>query len=150
MRHGGHRIEDPLREYCAQMGKLTGFGLSSGPKVGPESARVLARNLAQCESRRTEATGWRIAQPYGESRFRAFVEANDPNSLWPAVSRERLAEVDPTMFQIVSGLFADIEKRFGDRPGEQLRMDFGAAGATLSIGATGLPNSAESEAPSFS
>jgi hypothetical protein len=28
------------------------------------------------------------------------------------------------MFGIVSGLFAEIEARFGARPGEQLAMDF--------------------------
>ena len=63
---------------------------------------------------------------YAAENFRAFVEANDPNSPWPTVSRERLLQVDPTMFRIVSGLLADIERRFGDRPGEQLMMDFAA------------------------
>jgi len=57
---------------------------------------------------------------------RAFLGVNDPHSLWPEVSRARLAEVNPTMHGIISSLFADLEKRFGDRPGEQLRMDFAA------------------------
>ena len=60
---------------------------------------------------------------YFAESVRAWVGANDPHSLWPAVSRERLAQVDPNMFGIVSDLFAKIEARFGARPGEQLAMD---------------------------
>jgi len=54
------------------------------------------------------------------------VGANDPHSLWPAVSRERLQAVDPTMHGIISGLFAEIEERFGRQPGEQMVMEFAA------------------------
>ncbi len=37
---------------------------------------------------------------------RAFVQANDARSPWPAANRERLQRVDPAMFEIVGGIFA--------------------------------------------
>jgi hypothetical protein len=37
---------------------------------------------------------------------RAYVEANDPGSFWPRVTRERLRRVDPAMASIVAGIFA--------------------------------------------
>jgi hypothetical protein len=36
---------------------------------------------------------------------RAFVEVNDPHSLWPRATRERLWSVDPRMAAIVASLF---------------------------------------------
>jgi hypothetical protein len=63
---------------------------------------------------------------YAAECIRSWVGANDPHSLWPNVSRERLAQVDPTMFGIVSALFGEIEERFGPQAGEQLAMDFAA------------------------
>jgi hypothetical protein len=36
---------------------------------------------------------------------RAFVEVNDPHSLWPRATRERLWAVDPRMAAIVASLF---------------------------------------------
>ena len=36
---------------------------------------------------------------------RAFVEVNDPHSLWPRATRERLRSVDPRMAGIVASLF---------------------------------------------
>jgi hypothetical protein len=36
---------------------------------------------------------------------RAWVEANDPASAWPAANRERLQRVDPAMHGIVKGIF---------------------------------------------
>ena len=36
---------------------------------------------------------------------RAWVEANDPASAWPAVSRERLERLDPAMHGIIKGIF---------------------------------------------
>ena len=37
---------------------------------------------------------------------RAWVEANDPASAWPAVSRERLQRLDPVMYGIIESTFA--------------------------------------------
>ncbi len=37
---------------------------------------------------------------------RAWVEANDPASAWPAVSRERLQRLDPMMYGIIESTFA--------------------------------------------
>jgi len=45
---------------------------------------------------------------------RAWVEANDARSPWPAATRERLQRVDPAMFEIVGGIFAKF------RAGEQI------------------------------
>ena len=61
---------------------------------------------------------------YFAEAIRAWVEANDPHSLWPRVNRDRLASVDPQLHSIVSTLFADIEERFGPPAGEQINMDF--------------------------
>jgi hypothetical protein len=36
---------------------------------------------------------------------RAFVEVNDPHSLWPRATRERLWSIDPRMAAIVASLF---------------------------------------------
>jgi len=43
---------------------------------------------------------------YFAEACRAYVEANDVASAWPAVSRERLAAIDPAMFEIVDAIFA--------------------------------------------
>jgi len=40
--------------------------------------------------------------------LRAYVEINDPASPWPPATGERLQRVDPTMYAIVEGLFAEI------------------------------------------
>lgn len=42
---------------------------------------------------------------YFAEALRAWVEVNDPQSLWPRVSRARLRAVDPPMAAIVAGLF---------------------------------------------
>ncbi len=84
--------------------------------------------------RRAFASATAFVTPYAASGcdeyfaecVRAWAQANDEHSLWPKATRERLAQVDPTMFRIVSALFEEIEERFGGRPGEQLRMDFAA------------------------
>jgi hypothetical protein len=84
--------------------------------------------------RRAYAVATAFVTPYAASAcdeyfaesVRAWVGANDTHSLWPAVDRERLSEVDPNMCGIVSGLFAEIEARFGGQPGEQLSMEFAA------------------------
>ena len=49
---------------------------------------------------------------YFAESVRAWIGANDPHSLWPRVTRERLATVDPRMFGIVSQLFTQVESRF--------------------------------------
>jgi len=49
---------------------------------------------------------------YFAESVRAWIGANDPHSLWPRVTRERLATVDPRMFGIVSQLFNQVESRF--------------------------------------
>jgi len=54
---------------------------------------------------------------YFAEACRAYVEANDVASAWPTVSRERLAAIDPAMFEIVDAIFA----RFANA-GEQLAM----------------------------
>jgi hypothetical protein len=53
---------------------------------------------------------------YFAESVRAWIGANDPHSLWPRVSKERLATVDPRMFRIVSQLFAQVESGFSDSP----------------------------------
>jgi hypothetical protein len=44
---------------------------------------------------------------YFAEAVRAWVEANDPHSLWPRATRARLAAVDPAMHAIVASLFAN-------------------------------------------
>lgn len=46
-----------------------------------------------------------IDEYFAES-LRAYVEANDPQSLWPRATRERLRRVDPRMYDYVDQLFA--------------------------------------------
>ncbi len=43
---------------------------------------------------------------YFAESMRAWVEANDPHSLWPRVSRARLRAVDPAMHELLAALFA--------------------------------------------
>jgi len=45
---------------------------------------------------------------YFAEAIRAYVEVNDPVSSWPAATRARLAAIDPTMFQIVETIFAQV------------------------------------------
>jgi hypothetical protein len=47
---------------------------------------------------------------------RAWVEANDARSPWPAATRERLQRVDPSMFDIISTIFARLSA------GEQMAL----------------------------
>ena len=42
---------------------------------------------------------------YFAEAMRAWVEANDPHSLWPRVTRARLLAIDPAMSAIVRSLF---------------------------------------------
>jgi hypothetical protein len=90
------------------------------------------RSSIEPKIRRAFAAATAFVTPYAASScdeyfaeaVRAWVGANDPHSLWPAVSRERLARVDTNMCEIVSGLFAEIEARFCAPSGEQLAMEF--------------------------
>jgi hypothetical protein len=74
--------------------------------------------------RRAFAAATAFVTPYAASAcdeyfaesIRAWIGANDPHSLWPRVSKERLATVDPRMFHIVSQLFTQVESRFSDSP----------------------------------
>lgn len=84
--------------------------------------------------RRAFASATAFVTPYAASGcdeyfaecVRAWAQANDEHSLWPEATRERLAQVDPIMFKLLSALFEEIEERFAGRPGEQLRMEFAA------------------------
>ncbi len=42
---------------------------------------------------------------YFAEAMRAWVEANDPHSLWPRATRQRLAQLDPAMSAIMESLF---------------------------------------------
>ncbi len=53
---------------------------------------------------------------YFAESVRAWIGANDPHSLGPRVTKERLATADPRMFSIVADLFAEVESRFSDSP----------------------------------
>ncbi|GAC1410776.1 MAG: hypothetical protein NVSMB64_20120 [Candidatus Velthaea sp.] len=44
---------------------------------------------------------------YFAEALRAWVEANDPQSLWPRATRERLRAIDPPMSAYVESLFAN-------------------------------------------
>jgi hypothetical protein len=74
--------------------------------------------------RRAFAAATAFVTPYAASAcdeyfaesVRAWIGANDPHSLWPRVTKERLATVDPRMYRIVSDLFAQVESRFCDSP----------------------------------
>jgi hypothetical protein len=44
---------------------------------------------------------------YFAEAMRAWVEANDPQSLWPRATRARLFAIDPVMGEVVSSLFAN-------------------------------------------
>lgn len=57
---------------------------------------------------------------YFAESVRAFVEANDTRSPWPAATRNRLQQVDSTMLEIVGSIFA----RF--QIGDQMRFPFDA------------------------
>lgn len=48
--------------------------------------------------------GQRARQYFAEC-VRAWVEASDPASVWPPVSRERLHRLDPAMRAIIKGIF---------------------------------------------
>jgi hypothetical protein len=63
---------------------------------------------------------------YSRKRFVSWVGGNNANSLWPEVSRERLAAVDARMYAIVGEIFANLESRYGGQPGEQLSLEFAA------------------------
>jgi hypothetical protein len=39
---------------------------------------------------------------------RAYVEANDPASIWPRATRERLHRVDPTMSSLIAKIFTQL------------------------------------------
>jgi hypothetical protein len=83
-----------------------------------------ARLLTQPEDSSNFAAATAFVTPYAASvcneyfaeSVRAWIGANDPHSLWPNVSKERLATVDPRMCHIVSQLFAQVESRFSDSP----------------------------------
>ena len=49
------------------------------------------------------ATG--LDEYFAES-LRAYVDANDPTSVWPPATRERLARIDPAMCAYIEELFA--------------------------------------------
>lgn len=74
--------------------------------------------------RRAFAAATAFVTPYAASAcdeyfaesVRAWIGANDPHSLWPRVTKERLATVDPRMYRIVSDLFAQVESCFCDSP----------------------------------
>lgn len=63
--------------------------------------------------RRAFASATAFVTPYAASAcdeyfaecVRAFVEVNDPHSLWPRATRDRLWSVDPRMAAIVASLF---------------------------------------------
>lgn len=44
---------------------------------------------------------------YFAESLRAWVEANDPQSLWPRATRERLRTIDPAIAEIIASLFAN-------------------------------------------
>jgi hypothetical protein len=44
---------------------------------------------------------------YFAEALRAWVEANDPQSLWPRATRSRLLAIDPPMGKLVASLFAN-------------------------------------------
>jgi hypothetical protein len=45
---------------------------------------------------------------YMAESIRAYVEISDPASPWPPATRERLQRIDPTMYAIVEGIFAEM------------------------------------------
>lgn len=67
--------------------------------------------------RRAFASATAFVTPYAASAcdeyfaesVRAWTGANDPHSLWPSVSAERLAAVDPRMHAIVTRIFAKLD-----------------------------------------
>lgn len=46
---------------------------------------------------------------YFAEGLRAYAGANDPRSLWPAVTRDRLREIDARLAQIVDDVFREVE-----------------------------------------
>lgn len=67
--------------------------------TNPEIRRAFSD--ARCFVTPYAATG--LDEYFAES-VRAYVEANDPASLWPRVSKSRLRRIDPTMYRIVDSL----------------------------------------------
>jgi hypothetical protein len=65
--------------------------------------------------RRAYAAARRFVTPYAASgldeyfaeALRAWIDANDPLSLWPRATRTRLRAADPAMAAIVESLFAN-------------------------------------------
>jgi len=105
---------------CHEAAHALDAALGGGTYLSGQDARI----------RRAFAEARLFVTPYAASGLdeyfaectRAFVAANDPLSLWPAVSPERLRKLDPAMYAIIEGIFADLEARSRDRSGEQLGM----------------------------
>jgi hypothetical protein len=74
------------------------------------------RSTSDAAVRAAFAAARRFITPYAASAIdeyfaealRAWVGANDAASLWPQATRERLADVDPTMHAIVAATFAEM------------------------------------------
>lgn len=56
---------------------------------------------------------------YFAEAFRAMMEANDPASHWPRVSKARLKRADPDMYKYMSDVLAEIAAKF---VGQQLDL----------------------------
>jgi hypothetical protein len=82
--------------------------------------------------RRAFASAEKFVTPYaasaGDEHFAECVRAwtdrgNDPHSLWPKATRERLASCDPRMLALLDEVFAKIERDdVAVRAGEQLAL----------------------------
>ncbi len=65
--------------------------------------------------RRAFAQATRWLTPYAATRideyvaeaFRAYIECNDLASPWPRVTRQRLADIDPAMYEIIAHIFEE-------------------------------------------
>ena len=74
------------------------------------------RSTSDAAIRAAFAAARRFVTPYAASAIdeyfaealRAWVGANDPTSLWPRATRERLADADPTLYAIVAATFAEM------------------------------------------
>jgi hypothetical protein len=70
--------------------------------LGTHTGRQSGGPASETRIRRAFASATAFVTLYAAS---AFVEVNDPHSLWPRATRERLWSVDARMAAIVASLF---------------------------------------------
>ena len=103
------RSKSPMT-VCHEAGQALDSALGGGVYLSGIDPKI-RRAFAAASAFVTPYAASACDEYFAES-VRAWIGANDPHSLWPRVTKERLATVDPRMFGIVSQLFNQVESRF--------------------------------------